>query len=151
MEKIEFADVVRVYLRVVPHTAEVLRDVPEPQRSNFEAWPDGEESDLFDFLPMAFVRPVLLPRLKEEPADQEALAGCFEFVEGLAKNPDTYVQNALFFEVYEQFLESRENLLRAQWFCGPVARAALLRMLRENYPGTLKQLTGESDDATPDG
>jgi hypothetical protein len=142
LEKIEFADIVRTYLRVVPHAADILREVPEPDRSSFEAWPE-EGSDLYDFLPMAFVRPILLPRLREEPVDRDALAACFEFVEGLAKNPSPYVQGALYFEVYEQFLESRDILLKAQQFCGPVAGGALLKMLTEAYPATLKQLSDE--------
>ncbi|MEV6251539.1 hypothetical protein AB0M38_36070 [Streptomyces sp. NPDC051742] len=148
MEKIEFADVVQAYLRTVPHAGEVLRDVPEPQRSSFEAWPE-EETDLFDFLPMAFMRPVLLPALREETPDPELLGHCFDFVEGLARNSNAYLQNALHFEVYEQFLESREILLRARRFCGPVSGAALLQMLRENYPATLEKLTGESEPDRP--
>lgn len=148
MEKIEFADIVRVYRRVVPGATDALREVPEPERSSFEAWPE-KESNLFDFLPEAFVRPVLLPKLSEEPEDRETLTACFAFVEGLAKNPNPHVQNALYFEVYEQFLESREILLRARRYCGPVAGAALHKMLSENYPGTLRQLTGEADSGTP--
>ena len=116
MEKIEFAAIVRTYLRVVPHAADILREVPEPHRSSFEAWPE-EESDLYEFLSVAFMWPILLPRLREEPVDREALAACFEFIEGLAKNPNPYMQNALYFEVYEQFLESRDILLKAQQFC----------------------------------
>ncbi|MGW4411809.1 hypothetical protein ACWEJ6_47885 [Nonomuraea sp. NPDC004702] len=139
MEKIEFADIVRVYLRVVPRAADILREVPEPNRSNFEAWPD-KESDLFNFLSMAFVRPILLPRLRDETVDREALEACFEFIEGLAENLNGYVGNALYFEVYEQFLESREILLKALQFCGPVTRGALLGMLAEHYPGTLEQM-----------
>lgn len=148
MEKIEFADVVRAYLRTVPQAAEVLRRIPEPQRSSFEAWPD-EESDLFDFLPMAFMRPVLLPRLTEDPPRPDVLTPCFDFIEGLARNPNAYVQNALHFEVYEQFLRSREILLRARRFCGPVAGEALLQMLKENYPATLDELNGESEPDRP--
>jgi hypothetical protein len=139
LEKIEFAAIVRDYLRVVPHAADILREVPEPHRSNFEAWPE-EESDLFDFLSMAFVRPILLPRLVDEPVDREALEACFEFIEGLAKNQNPYVENALYFEVYEQFLESREILLKALQFCRPVTRGALLGMLTEHYPGTLEKM-----------
>ncbi|MEV7566448.1 hypothetical protein [Streptomyces tanashiensis] len=142
MEKIEFADIVRAYLRTVPQAAEVLRGIPEPQRLSFEAWPD-EETDLFDFLPMAFMRPVLLPLLSEETPRPDLLAPCFDFIEGLAQNPNAYVQNALHFEVYEQFLRGREILLRARQFCGPVSGAALLKMLRENYPATLEELTGD--------
>ncbi|MGA5068219.1 hypothetical protein ACPB9E_31330 [Streptomyces exfoliatus] len=148
MEKIEFADIVRAYLRTVPQAAEVLRGIPEPQRSSFEAWPD-EETDLFDFLPMAFMRPVLLPRLTEDPPRPDVLTACFDFIEGLARNPNAYVQNALHFEVYEQFLRSREILLRARRFCGPVAGEALLQMLKENYPATLDELDGESEPDRP--
>ncbi|MGA5195620.1 hypothetical protein [Streptomyces exfoliatus] len=148
LEKIEFADIVQVYLRTVPHAAEVLRDVPEPQRASFEAWPE-EETDLFDFLPMAFMRPIVLPALREETPDPELLGPCFGFVEGLARNPNAYLQNALHHEVYEQFLEGREVLLRARRFCGPVSGAALLQMLKENYPATLEKLTGESEPDRP--
>lgn len=140
VEKIEFADIVKSYLRTLPRAADVLRNIPEPQRSSFEVWPDGEESDLFDFLPMAFMRPFLMPLLREESADQEALAACVEFLEGLARNPDSYVQNALRFEVYEQFLESREVLLRALRDLGPVAGEALRTMLKESFPATLAKL-----------
>lgn len=142
MEKIEFADIVQAYLRTVPQAAEVLRDIPEPQRSHFTAWPE-EETDLFDFLPMAFMRPIVLPHLAEDQPRPEVLEPCFDFIEGLARNPNAYVQNALHFEVYEQFLRSREILLRARKFCGPVSGAALLAMLKENYPATLEDLTGE--------
>lgn len=139
MEKIGFSAIVQVYLRTVPHAADVLLEIPETPRLNFEAWPD-KETDLFDFLSMAFVRPILLPRLRDEPVDREALDACFEFIEGLAKSSNGYVENALYFEVYEQFLESREILLRALKFCRPVTRSALLEMLTEHYPGTLKQM-----------
>ncbi|MGW6389051.1 hypothetical protein ACWFR1_00805 [Streptomyces sp. NPDC055103] len=139
MEKIEFADIVHAYLRTVPRAAEVLRGIPEPQRSHFTAWP-AEETDLFDFLPMALMRPIMLPHLADEQPRPEILAPCFAFVEGLARNPDAYVRNALHFEVYEQFLRSREILRRARRFCGPVSGAALLDMLKENYPATLAQL-----------
>ncbi|MGN9789142.1 hypothetical protein ACTMTF_47670 [Nonomuraea sp. ZG12] len=138
MEKIEFASIVQVYLRTVPHAADILREVPEAHRSNFEAWPD-KETDLFDFLSMAFVRPILLPKLRDEPVDRE-LDACFEFIEGLAKSSNGYVDNALYFEVYEQFLESREILLKALQFCRPVTRRALLEMLTEHYPGTLEKM-----------
>lgn len=142
MEKIEFADIVRVYLRVVPHAADILREAPEPHRSSFEAWP--EDPDLYDFPPMAFVHPILLPRLREEPVDREALEACFEFIEGLTKNPNSYVQGALYFEVYEQFLESREIFLKALQFCRPVTRGVFLKIFTENYPATLKKMGLES-------
>ncbi|AZQ37413.1 hypothetical protein EJ357_31450 [Streptomyces cyaneochromogenes] len=146
MEKIEFADIVQVYLRTLPQAADVLQEIPEPQRSSFEAWPDGEVSDLFDFLPMAFMRPFLMPLLREEPADRATLTACVEFVEGLARNPDSYIQNALHFEVYEQFLEGREVLLRALRYLGPVAGDALRTMLEKNYPATLASLTEGQED-----
>lgn len=145
MEKIEFGDIVQAYLRTLPQAADVLRDIPEPQRSTFEAWPDGEESNLFDFLPMAFTRPFLMPLLREEPADRAALAACVEFLEGLAQNPHPHVQNALRFEVYEQFLESREVLVRALRHLGPVAGDALRTMLEESYPATLAKLADQQD------
>jgi hypothetical protein len=143
VEKIEFADIVRACLRTVPGAADALRKVPEPQRSAFEAWPEAG-TDLFDFLPTAFVQPVLLPKLSEEPADEETLRACFAFIEGLARNPHPHIQNALCFEVYEQFLDSSAILLRAVRLCGPVAGAALRKMLTESCPATWERISGES-------
>jgi hypothetical protein len=95
---------------------------------------------------MAFMRPFLMPLLREDPVDGKALAACVEFLEGLARNPDPHVQNALRFEVYEQFLESREVLLRALRHLGPVAGEALRTMLEESFPATLAKLTEEQED-----
>ncbi|MDN3295930.1 hypothetical protein QWM81_18100 [Streptomyces ficellus] len=144
MEKIEFKDIVRVYLRTVPGAKNVLRGLDDPPRSSFEVWPE-EEADLFEFLSRAFTKPILIPKMCEEPLDREVLTACFDFVEGLAKNPNPYVQNALYFEVYEQFLDAYDLLLTAQKFSGPVARASLQQMLAENYPATWKRLKGQAD------
>ncbi|MEN8654734.1 hypothetical protein ABCR94_30125, partial [Streptomyces sp. 21So2-11] len=115
-----------------------LREVPDRPRSDFEAWPD-RDSDLYDFLPMAFVRPILLPELSKEPANREVLVPCFEFIEGLASNEDEYIQGALYFEVYEQFLRGRDVLAKALEFSLPVTRSSVIRMLTENYPETFRE------------
>ncbi|MER5212220.1 hypothetical protein ABT063_16970 [Streptomyces sp. NPDC002838] len=139
MERIEFGDIVQAYLRIVPQAEDVLRAIPDPPRSDFEAWPD-KDSDLYDFLPMAFMHPILLPKLREDPVDRETLDACFEFIEGLAMSRNTYVQGALYFEVYEQFLRGREILIRAYEFSRPVARARIHEMLTRDYPGTLEKV-----------
>jgi hypothetical protein len=143
MEPIAFKEIVQAYLRIVPHAESVLRDIPDPPRSDFKAWPE-KDADLYDFLPMAFVRPVLLPKLSEESVDGETLDACFRFIEGLAMSQNSYIQGALHFEVYEQFLRSREILIRAYKFSGPVARAGIREMLA-NYPGTLDKVREDLD------
>ncbi|MFJ4467340.1 hypothetical protein ACIP2X_07500 [Streptomyces sp. NPDC089424] len=45
------------------------------------------------------------------------------------------------FEVYEQFLEGREVLLRALRYLGPFAGDALRTMLEKSYPARLASLT----------
>lgn len=88
---------------------------------------------------MAFVRPILLPELNKEPVDREVLIACFEFIEGLANNEDDYIQGALYFEIYEQFLSGRDVMAKALEFSLPVTRSSLIRMLTEDYPETLRE------------
>ncbi|MEV4972779.1 hypothetical protein [Streptomyces scopuliridis] len=138
MSKIEFQDIVRQFVLMIPAANAALRGVPDRPRLDFEAWPD-RDSDLYDFFPMAFVRPILLPELNKEPVDREVLIACFEFIEGLANNEDDYIQGALYFEIYEQFLSGRDVMAKALEFSLPVTRSSLIRMLTEDYPETLRE------------
>jgi hypothetical protein len=95
---------------------------------------------------MAFVRPILMPKLLEEPVDHETLHACFVFIEGLASSKNSYFDEVLYFELYEHFLDSRELLLKAEEFCGPATGSDLLQILTEQYPETLKNQLGEETD-----
>jgi hypothetical protein len=145
LETIDFPNIVQAYVRIVPGATDALQMVPEPQRSEFIVWPEGR-ADMFDFLPMAFVRPILMPKLLEEQVDRETLHACFIFIEGLARNKNSHIQNALYFELYERFLDSREILLKAEEFSGPATSSELLQILTEQYPDTLKNQLGEETD-----
>ncbi|MFC9469061.1 DUF7674 family protein [Streptomyces coelicoflavus] len=139
MKMTDFSEIVCAYLETVPGASEILAVLPEPQRRSFKTWPHGE-TDLFDFLSMAFVQPVLLPELSAHRENRSTLEACFGFIEGMALNPNAYVQNALYFEVYENFLESRQILFRAWAYCGPAARSGVEEMLAQNNREVLAQL-----------
>ncbi|WP_367044459.1 hypothetical protein [Streptomyces sp. Je 1-332] len=131
MEPIPFSEIVGEFLRLVPKGSEVLRELPDEVRSEFEQWSTGV--DLYDFLSRAFMRPVLLPELFADHPDDELLKGSFAFIEGLALSEDEYVQGALNFEVYDQFLRGKRILGRADSLLRPVAREGLNSLLANTY------------------
>ncbi|MFE4454509.1 hypothetical protein [Streptomyces sp. NPDC056796] len=62
--------------------------------------------------------------------DEEFLARCFDFIEGLEESPGGELVETAYFTFVEPLMESREVLDRAFRFAGPRTRAEILAMLR---------------------
>ncbi|MFC8130062.1 hypothetical protein [Streptomyces sp. NPDC057302] len=131
MEPIPFSEIAHEFLRLVPKGSEALQKLPDEVRTEFEQWSTGV--DLYDFLSRAFMRPALLPELLADHPDGELLKGSFAFIEGLALSEDEYVQGALHFEVYDQFLREKRILSRAESLLLPAAREGLTSLLANTY------------------
>ncbi|MEV8566658.1 hypothetical protein AB0436_13955 [Streptomyces sp. NPDC051322] len=139
MEKIEFADLVRRFREVVPDADVLIGRCDDELRREIERWPAGE-TDLYTFLSKVVMYPVVLPALSADDFDADSVYPCFAFIEGLAQNDNSYILGAVYYEVYEQFLDDIVVLERALDCCLPVTRSGLMDMLTEQYPATLAKL-----------
>lgn len=137
--------VVEEFLRVVPNARTVLDDLAASHPERYGAWQEGKVDDMLEFFLQAFTRPILLPLLREDspsPKDEAAIRACFEYVEGLALNDDSYLESSLYFGIVEQFLEGEEMLRRAYRHSLPVTRAEIVSLIEE-YPETFRSLRAE--------
>jgi len=131
---------VEEFLRTVPGARAVLDEVIAADPEHYGAWSRGSVDDLLEFLLQAFSRPVLLPLLRAgAAADGTAVRACFEYVESLASDANSYVESSVHFGILEQFLESEGVLLAALRSSLPVTRTKIVSMLEE-YPATLRAL-----------
>lgn len=135
MDVIRTEFVVAEFLRQVPGARDVLDDIRERDPDLGDGWERGNVPDLLEFFLRAFSRPVLLPLLRDESATMDDLAPCFRYLEGLCLNDGTYFRDSVGLGVLEQFLESREIILRA-YACGlPKTRERVTELLSQ-YPDT---------------
>ncbi|MGP3926291.1 hypothetical protein [Streptomyces sp. 8N616] len=138
MDAIGCRDVVREFVRLVPGAREALQAVEEPDRRYFAEWP-SVDSNLSDFLSIV-LHPILFSALSGEEESDDVLNGCFDFIEGFFLNEDPHVQDVIYWEILDQFLRSREVLIKAHERCRPATKAALMRMLTEDYPGIFRNI-----------
>ncbi|MEU6663645.1 hypothetical protein [Streptomyces sp. NPDC046821] len=133
------------FLRMVPGAQVVLDEVVASDPEFYGPWAWGSVDDSLEFLLQAFSRPVLLPLLRAgAEADEAAVRACFAYVEFLVSDPNACLESSVYFGILEQFLESREVLVRAWRHSLPVTREKLAAML-EHYPATYRELRESGD------
>ncbi|PWI05637.1 hypothetical protein DIZ27_37990 [Streptomyces sp. NWU339] len=144
MDAITAECVVAEFMRQVPGARDVLDDIRERDPGLGDDWERGNAPDLLEFFLSAFSGPVLLPLLQDESATPDDLEPCFRYLEGLCLNEETYFRSSVEFGILEQFLESREMVLRAYARSLPKTRERVTGMLSQ-YPDTYAGIRGDLD------
>lgn len=93
---------------------------------------EGTGSDLYANLLNLLTRSVLQPALSEENPDGDLLQRCFDLVEDIYNIPGMHPQGAVYFQVLECLLESRQYLTTAIPFLKGNSRDSVSSML-ERY------------------
>ncbi|MFJ2743376.1 hypothetical protein ACIO3O_27410 [Streptomyces sp. NPDC087440] len=145
---IDFKDIFSEFLRRVPGARETLSHASPERRMELSRWP--EEADLYDFLLMNFMHPILLPELSKESPDSSTLRESFSFIEDLTENPDEHIQGALEFQVFDQFVVSEQTILKAFENALPYSRQSFKEFLMGTYPNTYRLLIEKFPNFPPD-
>ncbi|MGW5366928.1 hypothetical protein ACWER6_01510 [Streptomyces sp. NPDC004009] len=122
---------VRLLPEVVPHVDEAARR-RGLRASQVNHW-DQVNTHPGTFLSEVLVYPLFKPQMmsaEPTPEQEDFLARCFEFIEGLEESPAGELVDTAHFTFLENLLESKAVLDRAFRFALPRTRAEILFMLR---------------------
>ncbi|MER7312070.1 MULTISPECIES: hypothetical protein [Streptomyces] len=135
MQGISSRDLVGQLVRLLPEVEPYLETAARRhgrRASQVTHW-DQVNTHPGTLLSEVLAHPLFQPRMESaemDAADEEFLARCFDFIEGLEESPGGELVETAYFTFVEPLMESREVLDRAFRFAGPRTRAEILAMLR---------------------
>lgn len=90
---IAFNEIVKKFIEIVPDSRELIDRVNPNYWMELRDWPVNS-SDLYKFLLVCMMGEGMLPRLRYECLGGRQIKSLLSFIDGLASNPDEYIQNA---------------------------------------------------------